>query len=55
MTAPLHELEERVEDAGCEDNGMDRLLAERANRIQADGVVAEAVRQGLSQNEDLPF
>jgi hypothetical protein len=50
----LDDLEERVEDAGCDDE-MDRLLAERANRIQGDGVIAEAVREGLSQNGDLPF
>jgi hypothetical protein len=50
----LDELEGRVEDAGCDDE-MDRLLAERANLIQGDGVIAEAVREGLSQNGDLPF
>jgi hypothetical protein len=50
----LDELEGRVEDAGCDDE-MDGLLAERANRIQGDGVIAEAVREGLSQNGDLPF
>lgn len=51
----LDELEGRVEDAGCDDAQMDRLLAERANSIQGTGVIAEAVREGLSQNEDLPF
>jgi hypothetical protein len=50
----LDGLEERVEDAGCDDE-MDRLLAERADRIQGDGVIAEAVREGLSQGGDLPF
>jgi hypothetical protein len=50
----LDDLEERVEDAGCDDE-MDRLLAERADRIQGDGVIAEAVREGLSQGGDLPF
>jgi hypothetical protein len=34
---------------------MDQLLAERADRIQGDGVIAEAVREGLSQDGDLPF
>jgi len=50
----LDDLEGRVEDAGCDDE-MDRLLAERADRIQGDGVIAEAVREGLSENGDLPF
>jgi hypothetical protein len=50
----LDELEGRVEDAGCDDD-MDRLLAERANGIQGDGVIAEAVREGLSEGGDLPF
>lgn len=50
----LDELEGRVEDAGCDDE-MDRLLGERANSIQGAGVIAESVREGLSQNGDLPF
>ena len=50
----LDELEERVQDAGCDDE-MDRLLAERANQIQGDGVIAEAVREGLNESGDLPF
>jgi TolA-binding protein len=50
----LDELEGRVEDANCDDE-IDRLLRERANRIQGEGVIAEAVREGLSENGDLPF
>ena len=50
----LDELEGRVQDAGCDDE-IDRLLRERANRIQGEGVIAEAVREGLSENGDLPF
>jgi hypothetical protein len=50
----LDELEGRVEDANCEDE-IDRLLRERADRIQGEGVIAEAVREGLSENGDLPF
>jgi hypothetical protein len=41
--------------AGCSDDEIDGLLAERADRIRGDGVVAEAVREALGQNEDLPF
>jgi TolA-binding protein len=50
----LDELEGRVEDANCDDE-IDGLLRERANRIQGEGVIAEAVREGLSENGDLPF
>jgi hypothetical protein len=50
----LDDLEGRVQDAGCDDE-MDRLLAERADRIQGGGVIAEAVREGLSEGGDLPF
>jgi hypothetical protein len=50
----LDELEARVQDAGCDDE-MDRLLAERANQIQGGGVIADAVREGLSEGGDLPF
>ena len=50
----LDELDERVQDAGCDDE-MDRLLAERADQIQGGGVIAEAVREGLSEGGDLPF
>jgi hypothetical protein len=50
----LDELEGRVRDADCDDE-MDRLLADRADRIQGDGVIADAVREGLEQDGDLPF
>jgi hypothetical protein len=50
----LDDLDQRVQDAGCDDD-MDGLLAERANDIEGDGVIAEAVREGLSENGDLPF
>jgi hypothetical protein len=50
----LDELEGRIRDADCDD-AIDGLLAERADQIEGDGVIAEAVREALSQNEDLPF
>lgn len=51
----LDELGERVEDSGCDEDEMDRLLADRADRIQGEGVIADAVREGLDQSGELPF
>jgi hypothetical protein len=51
----LDGLEAQVDEAGCYEDEMDGLLAERADRIQGDGVVAEAVRKALGQNGELPF
>lgn len=51
----LDDIEERAQQAGCEDDEMDRLLAERADRIEGDGLLAEEVREGLSEGGDLPF
>jgi hypothetical protein len=51
----LDELEGRAEDAGCEQDEIDGLLAERADRIQGDGVIAEGIREALSEGEELPF
>lgn len=51
----LDELGQRVEDSGCDEEEMDRLLADRADRIQGEGVIADAVRDGLEQSGDLPF
>lgn len=50
----LDDLEGRVRDAGCDDE-MDRLLSERADQIEGGGVIADAVREGLSKSGDLPF
>jgi len=50
----LDDLEGRVQDADCDDE-MDRLLADRADRIQGDGVIADAVREALEEGGDLPF
>ena len=50
----LDDLEGRVRDAGCDDE-MDRLLSERADQIEGGGVIADAVREGLSEGGDLPF
>lgn len=50
----LDDLEQRVSDAGCDDE-IEDLLAARADRIEGAGVIADAVREALSQNQDLPF
>ncbi len=51
----LDEVDSRAAEAGCSDEEIDFLLAERADRIRGDGVVAEAVREALGQYEGLPF
>jgi hypothetical protein len=51
----LDELDGRVQAAGCSEDDMDSLLADRADRIQGDGVLAEEIREGLAENGDLPF
>jgi hypothetical protein len=51
----LDDLESRVEAAGCSEDEMDALLADRADRIRGEGVLAEEIRDALAQNEDLPF
>jgi hypothetical protein len=50
----LDDLEQRVSDAGCDDE-IEDLLAARADRIEGAGVIADAVREALNQNQDLPF
>ena len=51
----LDQLGQRVEDSGCDEEEMERLLADRADRIQGEGVIADAVREGLDQSGELPF
>jgi hypothetical protein len=51
----LDDLTGRIETSDCSDEEMRALLAERADQIQGDSPIADAVRDSLKAGEDLPF